>query len=365
MSFADSPLQAALDQLRIPQLGAMFYPDWRAGKSCKSPFREDQNASFSVFDNGSRWRDFSTGEHGDAADFVAMACGLSPDDGARRLIELAGVLPAAPVRQSSAGREDEEAERARKRSAWPAFEKPSGAEIRAISGLRCLSPEGVGIVADRGLLFCCDSGEGRAWVVTDATRRKAQARRMDGKPWERVGAKAWTLPGSGAAWPIGLREASSFPAVALCEGGPDLLGAVHLAWCSGVASDIAPVSVLGAANRIPDDALALFAGRRVRIFGHADEPGQAAAARWAGQLAGVGADVDGFDLGGLLQSSGAEVDDVCDFSHLDVDEWERHRDDIEQAFSFAARCHTRGFSGEGGVMVQAGACEATAGKGAA
>jgi hypothetical protein len=228
-----------------------------------------------------------------------------------------------------------------------------------------LGPEAVGILADRGLLFCCDSDEGRAWVVTDATRRNAQVRRMDGVPWVRIGAKAWTLPGSEAGWPVGLREALPFPAIALVEGGPDMLAAVHLAWCAGCEDEVAPVAMLGGANRIPDDALALFAGKRVRIFGHADEPGQAAAARWASQLAEVGCDVDGYSLGGLLQSSGAAVDDVCDFAHVDPDQWEILRHEIEQAFTFAPRGHTRALPAETVSSAQAGACEALAGKEAA
>lgn len=256
-------------------------------------------------------------------------------------------------------------EKAEKRASWPAFEVPTKAEIRAIAELRGLSPEGVQIAADRGLLWCADSAEGRAWVVTDSSRRNAQARRMDGFPWVRIEAKAWTLPGSEAGWPVGLREASLFSAIALVEGSPDMLAAVHLAWCAGVEDEVAPVAMLGAANRIPDDALALFAGKRIRIFGHADEPGQAAAARWASQLAGVGQEVDGYDLGGLLQSSGAAVDDVCDFAHLDVDQWETLRHEVEQAFTFAPRCPTLALPAEKASLVQAESCEALAGKEAA
>ena len=41
--------------------------------SVSSPFREDLHASFSVFDDGRRWKDFSTEESGDVIDFVCKS----------------------------------------------------------------------------------------------------------------------------------------------------------------------------------------------------------------------------------------------------------------------------------------------------
>ena len=207
-----------------------------------------------------------------------MACSLSPEEAPRRLIELAGVLP-HPNERTSLGNfvrshSVEEEEKAHKRESWPDFEAPTREEIKAIAELRGLSVEGVSLAAEAGLLWCADSREGRAWIVTDLRRRNAQARRIDGQTWTHIGAKAWTLPGSEAAWPIGLRDASPFPAIALVEGGPDLLAAFHLAWCAGVEGQVAPVAILGASNAIPDDALRYFAGKRVRIFQHDDRGGQ-------------------------------------------------------------------------------------------
>jgi len=128
---------------------------------------------------------------------------------------------------------------------------------------------------------------------------------MDGKPWERIEAKAWTLPGSEAGSPIGLREASAFPAIGLVEGGPDLLALLHLAVACGVEDRVAPVAILGAGNSLPAEALPFFAGKRVRIFPHADEPGMEAAKRWARQLRQVAEKVDGF---------GFESGDLNDFA---------------------------------------------------
>ena len=233
------------------------------------------------------------------------------EEGARRLIELAGVLP-HPNERTSLGNfvrshSVEEEEKARKRKSWPVFEAPTREEIKAIAELRGLSVEGVSLGAQAGLLYCANSGEGRAWIITDSRRRSAQARRTDGQPWARIGAKAWTLPGSEAALPIGLIEASSFPTIALVEGGPDLLAALHLAWCAGVEGQVAPVAILGASNAIPDDALRYFAGKRVRIFQHDDAAGRDAGALWAAQLIAAGVDVDGYSFAELSRADGHTV----------------------------------------------------------
>ncbi len=93
--------------------------------------------------------------------------------------------------------------------------------------------------------------------------------------------------------------------------------------------------MLGASLSILDDALPYFAGKRVRIFPDNDQEGQDAGAKWAAQLLSAGADVDGFSFAGLLQANGAPVKDLNDFAHVGVDQWEKERDAIEEALSFA------------------------------
>jgi hypothetical protein len=203
MIAADSPLQTAKARLTIAALWTMLDLPGKPQKSCRSPFREDRNPSFSIYDDGRKWKDHATGQGGDAADFVAAACNLSPEEGARRLIELAGVLP-HPNERTSLGNfvrspSAQEEEKARKREIWPVFEVPTREEIKAIAELRGLSVEGVSLGAQAGLLYCANSREGRAYIITDSRRKNAQARRMDGRPWARICAKAWTLLGSEAA----------------------------------------------------------------------------------------------------------------------------------------------------------------------
>ena len=49
-------------------------------RSCYSPFRNDNNKSFSVFDAGRKWKDFGTDEDGDVFDFVQKATGFDTFD---------------------------------------------------------------------------------------------------------------------------------------------------------------------------------------------------------------------------------------------------------------------------------------------
>ena len=37
-------------------------PSWQARKSCRSPFRDDRNLSFSVFEDYHKWKDHATGQ---------------------------------------------------------------------------------------------------------------------------------------------------------------------------------------------------------------------------------------------------------------------------------------------------------------
>jgi hypothetical protein len=157
------------------------------------------------------------------------------------------------------------------------------------------------------------------------------------------------LPGSVGGWPVGLREAQAFPAIALVEGGPDLLAAFHLAWCetstpetlalgkgADVLGNLGVVAIYGAKTRIIDAALPLFAGKRVRIFVHDDVSGYGAIAIWTGALRTAGVTVDGFGFSEFLQSNGAPVNDLNDFARIDPDQWESERSLVESAFDFVS-----------------------------
>jgi hypothetical protein len=329
-----SAVAAAKERVTIRDIGAKLFPDWRPGKSCRRPYgKEDRNPSYSVSNDGRLFNDFASGKGGDVVSFLALAKGITESEAARELIRMAAVrggdVCPAPARPA-------EPPRAREKPSFPLLDEGKAEERSQLARLRNLSAEGIAIAIERGILRFADSREGRAWAVTDWDRWAAQARRLDGKRWQRLHGqpKAWTLAGSRASWPIGWADAVRRDRVALVEGGPDALAAVHHAWASDCAAAVGVVCMIGAACRIPEECLSSFAGLHVRVFVHADPAGMKAARKWAGQLAGAGARVSGFCFDGMTRSDGAAVNDLCDMASIGADSWEEHRELIENAMRF-------------------------------
>ncbi len=174
-------------------------------------------------------------------------------------------------------------------------------ELAALAQLRRLPTwAGLQLATTAGQLWFAqvfdDGFEWSAWIVTDSARRNAQARRTDGEPWSGVKAKAKTIAGCEASWPVGIADVGECD-VALVEGGPDFLAAWHYIWTEDRVDEMAPVAMLGASQPIHPEALPLFAGRSVTIFPHVDDnqAGERGAKAWAAQLAGV-APVEFIDL---------------------------------------------------------------------
>ena len=287
------------------------------------------------------FRDWSNDERGDCIALTMAAHSLNFVSATRLLRERYGIATSS---LASAGYVGKPAGSSKAKAApvcvarkpkLPTLECGIRADLLCLSTARNLAPAALDLASKRGLLWFYDSSEGRAWLITDRARRNAQARRRDGLPWEWNGKKAWTLGGSCASWPIGLPESVTFPALAICEGGPDFLAAFHHAHASGLAERVAPVCLIGASLTIPGECLAAFTGKRVRIFVHDDAEGFAAAQRWAQQLRGVAALVDGFTLDGLTRIDGLPVKDLCDLASIDADSWEANRDAVENCMAFA------------------------------
>jgi hypothetical protein len=318
-----STLADAKARLNIYGLWNHFNFTGKPAASCRCPWREDHKPSFSVNAEGTLWNDFSTGEAGDVVDFFQRASGLPQKDACRKFMELAGGRFTATPR---ATRPQSKPADAKPKPVFGHFSTGTPADIQRLASLRKIGSEGIEFAVERGLLRFATLKGLPAWVITDAARVNAQARRMDGQGWNHLPdcPKAYTLPGSWASWPLGIREAQPFPAIAFCEGGPDFLAAHYLTlWEQSThhaRRDVScvPVAMLGASQRIHADALPLFAGKRVRILGHHDEAGRGAVERWAAQLASVGADVDAFSFSGLQQVDGSPVKDLNDALVMDA-----------------------------------------------
>lgn len=310
-----SPLDAAKERLDIYDLWKHYKFEEQPGPSCKSPFREDTSPSFSVFDGGRRFKDHATGEKGGPIEFVALATKSSVQNACRELIQIArtgqGSKAIAPRRPRRPRREEP-----RKPFRLPALDAGTIAEMNQLArsrGLRLFA--GIEILRQRKQLAFYDSPQGRAWLVYDKSGKVAQGRLLNGEPWPApINAKAKTLLGSRASWPLGastITERTRF--IYLVEGSPDLLAAATLAYlyATDTIAESAFVAMLGASLNIAEEALPLFAGKRIRIFADNDEPGRASIDRWAGQLREVKpealtawhSDTPGEDLNDFIKSA--------------------------------------------------------------
>ena len=344
-------IPALKERLLIPEVWQKLGLEGQPGASCRSPFREDKNPSFSISKDGRRWKDYGTGAGGDVIDFIAMARQVSTGEALKVFLELAGVPRASTTRrgtfqfphpaQAQTHPPDAQSvtspgttfkEKATALLPPPPEEHPDGLRVPLQSGReedrllvaesRHLTPEAVSLaLALRTLTFAIVQGY-RCWVLTDAEKRLAEARRVDGMPFPECGTlgrrKAHTMRGSRKSWPLGaavLRRVPDFRTLLLVEGGPDYLAALHFAhelerW------DVLPVAMLGRGTgaRIDPVGLELMRGRRVRIYPHADADGGGvkSARQWAAQLHAVACEVDFFEFSRLHRSDGTPIKDLND-----------------------------------------------------
>ena len=290
--------------------------------SCRSPFRPDKSPSFSIYDGGRRWKDFSNNEGGDVIDFIAAACKIDTQEATRRFLVMAGVPLTDMASYSPSLRPAS--------LVLPLLHRGSTTEIERVATTRHLCPEAVSLAHCLPTLAFGDVCGFSSWILTDQAKRIAEARRLDGKTFPAVDKlgerKAHTLKGSSKAWPVGtavLRRIPQFRAIMLVEGSPDYLAALHFAFLFE-KWDVLPVAMLGRSTGIQMEAtaLSLLAGRRVRIYPHADADGggMASAQIWAAQLHAAGCTVDFFDFNGLTRRDGRPVNDLNDAALIDTEQ---------------------------------------------
>lgn len=288
--------------------------------------------------------DWSRGQHYDAINFLGEVLGLQNGEATKRFLEIANgrrVSPPAHSTHQSATRTEP-----RPGPNLSAIKSCSESDLEQIVKLRSIPIVGLRLARDRNLLFSySDPRHGPCWLITDDARRSAICRKLDGTSFHsfRTGkeTKSRVRKDSEANWPIGIAQAGGLSSIALTEGAPDFLAAFALAYPGAVESLVAPVCITGAGCSIHAEALPMFRGKRVRIFGHADQAGQAAIERWAEQLAGVQAEVDGFDFSGLVKADGSPVKDLNDFLQADHKRSGCSIEVITGAFDFALERQAR------------------------
>lgn len=308
------------ESYRIPNAWRDLGFEDTPSESCRCPWREDRKPSFSVFDEGRLFKDFSTDDTGDVFAFVMLALGFSFKDAVRWIEERTGARPESVIPFPPVSRRPSP-DKPKKELKLPLLDEGDVGDIKAVSQSRGLLPYAVEIAVKIGALRFGKVCGSRSWILLDASGKLAEARRLDGKPFDAIGPlssrKAHSLKGSSKSWPFGLCLLCGPPAsdrhIMLVEGGPDYLAAFDFL-VRFRAMGFHPVAMLGKSNRIPGEALDMMSGRRVRIYPHHDPGGggMEAAKGWFEQLSQVGCTVDGFSFEGLTRIDGKPVTDLND-----------------------------------------------------
>ena len=159
------------------------------------------------------------------------------------------------------------------------------------------------------------------WMIGDSSNRSFQARRTYERTWYFLNnAKAWTLKGSRASYPIGLEAIGRRKYVCLCEGSTDFLACFTFAHRFGCLDEIAPIAMLGAEQRIAFEFLRYFNNKKVRIFADNDTAGINASKRWAEQISHWAESVDILQIPSDFKTEDDNpTKDLCDMLQVETD----------------------------------------------
>lgn len=263
--------------------------------SCRSPFRDERSPSFSIFDDGKGWKDHGSGEGGDVVEFIRH--GIDGDHKDVRNWLAARLTPGAAT--STAPKPSSTI----KRINWPSkLTEGDRATLKAFAASRGLTFPAVHVMTKAGILRFTIIHGNECFVITDASGRCAEIRRMDGKLFGDK--KQFKLAGVNKQWLPGidlLRTAPKSTAVIITEGATDLLSACDLYSRyrreHGGSYSWQPAALLGAECKTLDpEAAQLIRGRHVRLVPDADPAGDKMADHWTALLRKVGCSVDVVNL---------------------------------------------------------------------
>jgi hypothetical protein len=320
-------LDAAKLRTDIPCLWQALALPGEPRRVCRSPFREDRTPSFSIYADGHLWKDFATGEGGDAVAFVQRATGCTVGEAIRRVLDLAGGVSSPVTLAPRAAATARPAPVRYDGLAGLDVRPPTLGEVIALADLRRWPFfAGLEIACGRGLLCMADvphrGATHRAWLLADANRKSAQARRLDGMEWQGDGEtfKSKTLRAD-SAHPPGLADivAAARPAVLICEGEPDTLAGLSFAWLAGVADRVGVLCLTGASKTLPPGVLDKLRGRRCRVLRQADRAGHRCGLAWAEALAAAGIACDLVNLDRMARADGLTAKDAADLLRRPAD----------------------------------------------
>ena len=295
MKPATDVFQQARQTLTIPEAWVMLGLPGEPKPTCKSPFRDERTASFSIHADGKKWKDHGADIGGDVVEFIKSA--IVGDYSAVRewLQARIGII---------------EAPRATNKPVMPkSIQYPAatteGTERhwRALAVARELYQTTAEILAKFGMVKFMHHEGKNCFIITDATNRNAEIRRIDKQPFGN-GKKAYPLTGVDKSWLVGAAFLKHSPEahVLLVEGATDFL----TAWDMNVlyrrklgrqAPKWVPVALLGAGCKsLHADCAALLAGRHVRLVPDGDTAGDGMREHWESLLLKNGCTVDAIEM---------------------------------------------------------------------
>lgn len=298
-----STVDQILDRWPIRSMAARLGIEDKERGKFRSPFRPDETPSCELY--GETIKDRTSGESFDSIETFAQIKGLSNSEAIK---QLAAELPGRAPKPQPATKQPMQLPTL-------TYTQTQAQAVAKLRGLGEASTEMAGAIYGT-LAFGKVCGLD-CWILTDGSKRIAEARRMDGEKFPAVGdlgeRKAHTLKGSCKSWPLGINPPKvtvpdGFPIV-LVEGSPDYLSACELSFHA--QREFLPVGMLGASQAIHAEALPFFKGRDVLILAHPDDAGTEAARRWFRQLKSIGAKpravaLTGGDLNDFIKLHGGE-----------------------------------------------------------
>ena len=291
------------------------------GKSCKAPHREDRSPSFSIYDNGNRFKDFGTGENGDVVVFISLVLGISESEACKELIKFAGGGNIPPVSKTciSSNQKTEEEDQ----NFCEYLRLGSQYELYKLAELRGIGFHGIRLAQKRGHLRFLSNKAGTIWSLADLDGAFRQDRLLSGNPirlkdGKRV--KARTL--GKLKHPLGLTEAHPYESILLVEGGPDFLAAHYLITQTKQENLFGVIAMLGANQEFTPEQAKNLKGKRVRIFPHMDEAGMKGVQNWFSSLKSVGVHVDIYDYDEITTKDGKLITDLNDLLRVNLEDWD-------------------------------------------
>jgi hypothetical protein len=280
----------ARESITIPQAWQMLGLQGEPKASCKSPWRDERTPSFSIYENGTKWKDHGEQLGGDVIEFIRITLGTDHAGVREWLIQHLGNAPQIPVQRTTAPKVIQ----------WDApHHEGEKRHHSAMVKARGLHPITVQFMAAFDLLRFSHIAGMNAFIVSDGTLRNAEIRRVNGEPWPQSGKKAYPLKGVDKSWLVGAEILRHTPDahVMLVEGATDFLTAWDLVVRQRIADRTAPkwvpVALLGAGCKaLHPECANLLRGRHVRIVPDGDEPGRAMLDHWSSLLASIGCTLD-------------------------------------------------------------------------